>query len=496
MNKKDLKFEGVSKNLRYIFTDKGVIPMGDYFNNNGNMITYSPENIHHAVQIMKEHEELYYKAGKTSLMEYANSARKFLYSTMGELNSRYSTTLINEWESHCGSKLLLLNESTDKLIIESRIQKAWDGITVVIMEGLWDVVKSGAKWVGNTVKKGVENVSNYVSKKATQFKDWSKEQVKQIREKGFLNYAWDKAKAVYNKVKDAVVAAWNCLTNNFVECLMEGIRAAAFSAVGMGVMTAITFIPGVGQIADALVFGSLLIWDIYKMLSGKYESGKYQWSWVDIIIDAVCLILPALGAGLKFALKGAKSLAQIGAKAVKGSIVGKAVSAVIKGISKIGGLIGSAAKWIGDKLGIKWLSKWGTKAESTMSKAATDLEKTTAKEDLKNLVTKGKDKIKNIPKNVSKDVSKGVKDFKQFVKNGKLTQPMPYVLKASGKTVLITATLCAALGLDAMSCAHKAENGEITDEQIAEAQEALESGTFRDTLNTASVEDAEAAGLF
>ena len=45
--------------------------------------------------------------------------------------------------------------------------------------------------------------------------DWTKEQAKQIKQKGLLGYAKDKASAVWNSVKDAVSKAWKCLTNNF-----------------------------------------------------------------------------------------------------------------------------------------------------------------------------------------------------------------------------------------------------------------------------------------
>ncbi len=64
-----------------------------------------------------------------------------------------------------------------------------------------------------------------------------------------------------------------------------------------------------------------------------------------------------------------------------------------------------------------------------------------------------------------------------------------------GKTVLITAGLCAALGLDGWTCAHKAENGELSEEDIKKAEKALESGEFRAQLDQMSVEDAEAIGL-
>ena len=39
-----------------------------------------------------------------------------------------------------------------------------------------------------------------------------------------------------------------------------------------------------------------------------------------------------------------------------------------------------------------------------------------------------------------------------------------------GKTFLLTTGICAALGLDGLSCQPKIESGEITDEQLKQAQ--------------------------
>jgi hypothetical protein len=493
MNTKDLQFEGVSQNLRYIFTNKGIIQTGDYFNNKGNTLDYSFENLPFAIDILKEHREIYYKLNKISLTEYANSSRKFLYEVMDILQMPQQVTIIKEWENHFGDKLLLLNESVDKLLVESRVQESWDAIKYIIMEAWWNPVD----WV-KAAGKGVKNVYDWGKKQVGKAVDWTKEQGRQIKEKGFWQWTKDKVKNVYNSVKNAVVSAWNCLTNNFVECLMEGIRSAAFSAVGMGVMTFLSFIPGIGQVVDGVVFGSLLIWDVYKMLSGKYESGKYQWSWADIIIDAVCVLLPVLGNGLKLALRGVKTTAEIGMKAAKGGIVGKAVKAVIGGLSKVMGWISKGARWIGKKLGIQWLAKMGTKAEASVTKGVAEIETAMVKGET--AVAKGETAVAKDSKGVitktKEGVIKGGKDFRQFLKDGKLIKPMPYVLKSSGKTVLITAGLCAALGLDGWTCAHKAENGEISEDDLKAAQEALKSEESQAKLDALTDKEIEDIGLF
>jgi hypothetical protein len=259
---------------------------------------------------------------------------------------------------------------------------------------------------------------------------------------------------------------------------MEGIRAASFSAVGMGVMTAVTFIPGVGQIADFLVFGSLLIWDVYKMMSGKYESGQYQWSFADIIIDAVCLLLPALGAGLKSALKGVRGageMAALAAKEGKGGIVSKAINLLKGGISKIMSYIGRAAEWMGEKLGLTSLKNMGTKAQSFMSKTVQELEGKTIKSAEQMAVKKP-----SLIQKAGTKVSDAKQGLKQFSKDLKFMKPTPVVVKKTGATIVLTGALCAALGVDGWSCQHKVENGEITPEQIVAAEKSLVS---KDTFN-------------
>lgn len=483
-----LQYQGISENMKYVFTNKGIVPTVDFFKNDKkiNIIEYSYENLNIAVDILKEHKEIYYKLDMISLVEYSNSSRKFLYELVEIFKPENSVSLIKEWEEQFGSKLLLINESVDKLIVESRINESWESIKT-LLEAWYD--PTSWDWKG-----GVERAGKWVKDQAKGVADWTKDQAKQIKQKGVMSWAGDKVSSVWNSVKNAVSKAWKCLSNNFVECLMEGIRTAAFSAVGMGVMTAVTFIPGVGQIADFIVFGALLIWDVYKMFSGKYESGEYQWSFADIIVDAVCLLLPALGAGLKVALKGVRGvgeMAVLAAKEGKGGIVSKAISLLKGGLSKILSYIGRASEWIGEKLGLTWLKNMGTKAQSFMSKTVQELENKSVKAG-ETIVGKKPSLLQKAGTKVS-NAKQGVK---QFSKDLKFLKPTPVVVKSTGKTIMITATLCAALGLDGWSCHHKIENGEISPEQLAKAEEAIKSEKFTQQLNQMSVQDAESIGLF
>jgi len=492
---KNLQFQGISENVKYIFTNRGIITTADYFEGKSGIIEYSFENLAIAVDILKEHRELYYKLNKISLTEYANAPRKFLYELMEAFQPVNQINIIKEWEEKHGSNLILINESEDKLLVESKVSDSWSSIKLILEFDLnplsWDW-KGAANKVGQFAKDTVKGAV-----------DWTKEQGKQLKQKGLTGYVADKAKSIWGSVKSAVSKAYKCLTNNFAECLFENLRTALFSAVGMGAMTAISFIPGVGQVADVMAFGSLLIWDVYKALSGKYEDGPYKWTWMDIIVDAACMLLPALGPALKAALKGVGNAAGFVAKAAKGGVVGKAFNLLKGGLSKIVSLIGKAATWIGEKLGITWLKNFGGKAQSFVTKEIQQITQaggtTMVKAGEKSLATTGKKTVtQRIGTGVEKATTrldKAEAGVKQFMKDFKFGKPTPVVMRKAGATVMLTATLCAAMGLpDPWACRHHVENEQISPEEINKLQQALSSKQTTDKLN--QMTDAESQEIF
>lgn len=494
---KNLQFQGISENLKFIFTNRGVVTSSDFFSNSKemNFIDYSFENLPIALDILKETNEFFYKYKKISLNEYTSAPRKFLYKLIEIFNPQHEISIIKEWEEKFGQKLILINESVEKLLVETRVNESWDGLKSLLREeSTW---YNPLSW---DYKGAAERVGKFYKDSIKKGKDWTVDQIKQVKQKGLGGYIADKAKSVWNSVKDAVSKAYKCLTNNFAECLFENLRAATFSAYGMGVMVGISMIPEVGQVADFIVFGSLLIWDVYKALSGKYESGPYKWSWADIIIDAVCIITPMMGPVLKATMKGISSGAQLAAKAAKGGILGKVFNILTKSIGKIVGIIGRCATWIGEKLGLTWLKEFGTKAQNYMKREVEGLTAASTaqvgKIETKIASTATKPKV-NLVKTGTEKLTRARKGLGQFLKDFKFNKPTPVVIKNVGVTVLVTASLCAALGMkDPMKCHNDIEDGKISEEEIKKAQEALKSGEFNKQLNQLSVQDAEKIGLF
>ena len=466
-----LIFEGISHNLQYVFTNRGVSRLSEQLNdlNGKNYVSYNHNNLNVAIDIMKENIEFKFKTGKLDLVEYAAAPRRFLNNIIEIFQPENSISLIKEWETIFGGDLLLINESVDNLIIESRINESWESFKVLLEwtinpfnSDFWSV--DNAKEIGSGIAKGAENVYNYGKEKVQQFKKWGGEQIQQIQQKGIWNYAKEKGAALWDTVKNAVKSAYKCLTNNFAECLMEGIRGAVMSAGGIAVLTGISMIPAIGQIPTVIIFGALLLWDLYKMMSGKYESGEYQWSVFDIIIDAVSLLLPALGKIIKVSMGGIKTFAQFGKAAIsKGGVLFKVFTAIKGGIAKLGGYITKAATWIGEKLGMTSLKNWGSRATAQLKKFTDDMVAGSGGKIVKKTVSKTK------PVSISQKVKSGLnKVYRPDL--GKAIPATGVIVKSAGKAFLVTTAICAALGLNGATCTEKIESGEVTPEQYEAAK--------------------------
>lgn len=467
MKNTKLSFEGMSHNLQYVFTNRGVVKLSEQLNdlNGKNYLSYTYNNLNVAIDIMKENFDFKFKTGQLDLVEYAAAPRKFLANIIEIYRPENSITLIKEWENIFGGDLLLINESVDRLIIESRITESWESFKVLLEQ--WYNPADWARGLG----KGIKNVGVYSNEKFQKFTKWGASQINQIQQKGIWNYAKEKGAALWDIVKNAVKSAYKCLRDNPVQCLMEGIRDVVMSAGGIAVLTGISMIPAIGQIPTVIIFGALLLWDLYKMMSGKYESGgpeNYQWSVMDIVIDAISLLLPALGKVVKAATMGIKSFAQLGKAAIsKGGVLLKVFNAIKGGIVKLGGYITKAATWLGEKLGMTSMKNWGSKATAQLSKITDDM------------VAGGGGKITTKVASKIKPVSIGQK-VKSFLNKayrpdlGKAIPATGVIVKSMGKTFLLTTAICAALGLNGATCTQKVESGEVTPEQIKQAEKEIQ----------------------
>ena len=72
MNYNQLKLESISHDVKYIFTNEGILETKSFFSNDKTeIIDYSFDNLKFGLQIMKEHYRTFYNANQMSLIEYS-----------------------------------------------------------------------------------------------------------------------------------------------------------------------------------------------------------------------------------------------------------------------------------------------------------------------------------------------------------------------------------------------------------------------------------------
>jgi hypothetical protein len=449
-----LILDGFSHNFRYVFTNQGIFSLSENLNdlNGRNIISYSYENLNIGIEILKENIEYKFKTKQINLLEYTNYSRKFLYELLEIFKPINQIKILKEWEDMFGNNLLIINESTDNFTTKKRIDESWNSLKYLIEQ--W---YNSEDWVKAT-RKGLENV---------------------------YSYGKEKSSAVWNKIKDSIQKTGTCLSNDFFYCFMEGLRSVVLSAPGIAVLTGAEFIPVVGQIPTLTIFGSLLIWDLYKMISGKYES-----NFGDIIIDSISLLLPALGAMVKPLIGPIRSAAEFGSTAiVKGGILGKVFNIIKNNIPKLVQIMESSAEWIYQKTGIKFLKNVVSKVSSKLKNIVDEMVKSAdnaistkvssmnqlERKEYEKLLTQWQEKQKlsgksnlkpgqgtrsNLVDLAKKNVKSGdkltlKKIGQSYLPKAGSSPSIGKVVKVMGKNFVITTGLCVAMGLDGVSCTEK-----------------------------------------
>jgi hypothetical protein len=148
--------------------------------------------------------------------------------------------------------------------------------------------------------------------------------------------------------------------NSSFDVIMEKIRDGLYSGIGTAIQIFLQF-TGVGNVAVAIVWGGMLLWDLYKIFTGK------EWEWSDILFD----VLGIISGGAVKLLKGAMKAAGI----TKGMSMGKGLqtlaanpatkgfmSTISSGISSVFNMIKSAGNWLSKTLGLKWIGDVVAKA--------------------------------------------------------------------------------------------------------------------------------------
>jgi hypothetical protein len=331
----------ITKNGRYIMIenmiyDKVLDRHGDINNASfSDLIDIIGENVAFLVQDVK-----------SNLTEISSFTRKNVYHVLecfGETDKRLS--LMMEYEVKFGSSLLTESVANPKSIVTETW--SWIKEQVIILEQTYNPFnksfwsKSNASQIGSNVVKGAKSFG-----------------------KDVVNTAKAVGNAVLNPI-DTIKKGYNWVKENGLGALMEKIRDGLYSGVGTAIQIFLQF-TGVGNVAVAIVWGAMLLWDLYKVFSGK------EWSWVDILFD----VLGMLSGGAVKVLRGAMKAAGVtksmpmakGVQTLAANPATKGFMATIgKGISTVFGLLKKAGNWLYQKLGLKWVVGVMNKAENWLA---------------------------------------------------------------------------------------------------------------------------------
>jgi hypothetical protein len=349
----ELKIQSITYDLQYFFTEKGIVKIS--LDESENILEYNSENLKIGLNILKENLQVKFDMGLITENDYIYSARKFLYESMNVGNIKNQISVINEWENKYGKNLLFINESSDRTDLRKIFENSWQGLNKLYTERL------------------IESL---------------------ILEKSLLQWGWDNIKSTISK-------AFTCAKGSgYIDCFMEGLRTIATSFLGVAVLTGVSFIPAVGQIPNVVIFGALLIYDLYKMMSGK------KWSVSDIIVDIVSLLAPSIAKGIGAYTKGLTNFYGLGTLAGKGTF-GTIIQTISKGIGNLATIIGKTVGYFSSKLGIKWLGDMAKYAYNGLTKITSDI---SAGQKAANKETKKSEKAKSATE-LLKDVPESWKKY-------------------------------------------------------------------------------------
>jgi hypothetical protein len=225
----------------------------------------------------------------------------------------------------------------------------------MLNEGMWDDIKSGAKWVGSKTKDFVV--------------DTAKSTYKGVKD--FAVTAYEGGKEFLQAVRNGDFAEIIRLLKKGAIYLARKVRQALYSTAGM-IVDAILIATGVGKAAQFVVWAIVVALGIYELSTGDYEHPDDP-MWMRILffgVDIFAMVTAAAAAkpfrGILNGMKGASETAVV-AKASKPGVFRSMLESIKGVLGKVASLFERAMgalknNWvtrpIGNFLG-KWVGKLG-----------------------------------------------------------------------------------------------------------------------------------------
>lgn len=257
---KKVNLIGISKDEKYLFTNKGFYVC----ENEGFYVPYNENMIPYLIQISKDNNNFEFGVGEITLNEYISKPRKILTIISEILSPQHSLKLIKEWEENFGDKLFMINESTDSIIIEQRVQESWDGLKILLESWLgdvWDKTKQAASKVGGWILSGLSAATK---------------------------------KIILPIIKQGIIP------------LLRWIRRNAYTAIGIVVDVVTAIIPYTTS-ANKTIWGLIVLLGLYEIASGDIDPkdpDRVSNPYMFLIIDLISFIFAAaVGQTAKVGLK-------------------------------------------------------------------------------------------------------------------------------------------------------------------------------------------------
>jgi len=380
------KLLGVSKDEKYVFTNKGFYVC----ENQGFYVPYNEGMIPYLVQIAKDNNDFEFNAGQITLKEYLSKPRKVLTIISEIFSPQQSLRLVKEWEENFGKKTIL-TESINQKTAEKIVSESFDGLRSLVSEQNTDataldittkLVNALSKTFNDDEEEALKQIKRINSKELLDKVNQQLKKKKNMDIKAYINdemsdVDWE-YKAIYDHLKkiDASLSQ-GYQSNKFLQAtgkvvdagakvggmvlsglsaaakkiilpilkkgfipLLRWIRRNAYTAIGI-VVDVVTAIIPVTTAVNKAIWGLIVLLDLYELIVGESDpkdQERNQNPYMFLIIDLISFLFSsAVGqttkVGLKAATAGTKASSGL-AKTLK-SLLNKlpSLKSGLKGIS-------------------------------------------------------------------------------------------------------------------------------------------------------------------
>lgn len=308
----------ISKNKKWLYMSDTLVSLDKGF-------SYDINNIHPSVvcDFLKEQTLFEYNLGTNDNLEILSKIKKLVYPLID-----FNSEIVLEYEIKYGMKLISEITNDSFFSLETLISESWD----------------------------------FVKNKLTEiYPDFTKKFLNE-QEKNVFQRTWDQTKKIAGSTISSLKQATSYVLNQGLPWFFEKLEKFLINPATIAADVALSTL-GIGKVASAILWGSLGIWKLYQLSSGKIPNNWF--SYFDI---ASCFLgLMLTGAVVKPIMNFLK--ANRGNKLsiiMKSPIMAPLLKLTSIGASGIKKLILQPIKWLTDTFGLKSISGVVQRAQNSI----------------------------------------------------------------------------------------------------------------------------------